>query len=81
MVEQREVVAVLKESLTGADLPNLLLYGPVSVKGQRDRRALRVFQFYLFSVCVHSLVRVKHQQYWRLHDNFSVIFTKIVYSN
>lgn len=31
MVEQREVVAVLKESLSGADLPNLLLYGPVSV--------------------------------------------------
>lgn len=28
VVEQKEVVAVLKESLTGADLPNLLLYGP-----------------------------------------------------
>lgn len=28
MVEQKEVVAVLKDSLSGADLPNLLLYGP-----------------------------------------------------
>ena len=28
VVEQKEVVAVLKDSLTGADLPNLLLYGP-----------------------------------------------------
>lgn len=30
VVEQKEVVAVLRESLSGADLPNLLLYGPVS---------------------------------------------------
>lgn len=29
VVEQKEVVAVLKDSLSGADLPNLLLYGPV----------------------------------------------------
>lgn len=28
VVEQKEVVAVLKDSLSGADLPNLLLYGP-----------------------------------------------------
>lgn len=28
MVEQKEVVAVLKDSLSGSDLPNLLLYGP-----------------------------------------------------
>lgn len=28
VVEQGEVVAVLKECLNGSDLPNLLLYGP-----------------------------------------------------
>lgn len=28
VVEQKEVVAVLKDSLSGSDLPNLLLYGP-----------------------------------------------------
>lgn len=28
VVEQNEVVAVLRESLAGSDLPNLLLYGP-----------------------------------------------------
>lgn len=28
VVEQSEVIAVFRESLTGADLPNLLLYGP-----------------------------------------------------
>lgn len=28
VVEQEEVVAVLRDCLTGSDLPNLLLYGP-----------------------------------------------------
>lgn len=32
VVEQKEVVAVLKDSLSGADLPNLLLYGPPGMR-------------------------------------------------
>lgn len=31
VVEQHEVCAVLRDSLSSCDLPNLLLYGPVSV--------------------------------------------------
>lgn len=85
VVEQKEVVAVLKDSLSGADLPNLLLYGPpgnsffcfvsLCIFGLQQKKV---------SISTHAIliqVLERHQQFLLLHANYSVIFIRIVFWN
>lgn len=82
MVEQKEVVAVLKDSVSGADLPNLLLYGPPG-------EALSFVIIYRIGSCELSMLIVpsftqvlaRHQQFWLLHANCLAISIRIVYWN
>lgn len=87
------MVAVLKDSLSGADLPNLLLYGPPgNTRVQWIAQSYcsyreSIFRFVIsanytvsFQLFAHFVqVPVKRLQYWPLLINSSAIYTKSVF--